>query len=201
MISSRCPYLGVSRAMEQLRIELILANSPQAKGRVERLFETLQDRLVKDMRLEGIATKEEGTRYFREVYIPRHNAKFSVLPKDQTNAHRILLPVDDLTRIFTVQTKRIISKALVVQYKNTRYQLDTKGAYQYLLQKQNIMVEENRSGALVFRYKDKPVLYTTIGQIIKQPKVMQVASAKTFQEGQIKAFIKDPWSTPVRPAL
>lgn len=195
------PLTQFSRAMDQLRIELILANSPQAKGRVERLFETLQDRLVKAMRLEGISTKEEGTRYFREVYIPKHNAKFAVLPKDQTNAHKILLPDDDLARIFTVQTKRVISKALVVQYKNIRYQLDTKGAYQYLLQKQNIVVEENKNGALVFRYKGKSIPVTAIGQIIKQPKVMQVASSKTFQEGQIKALIKDPWSTPIMPAL
>jgi len=195
------PLTQFSRAMDQLRIELILANSPQAKGRVERLFETLQDRLVKNMRLEGISTKEEGTKYFREVYIPKHNARFAVLPKDQTNAHKTLLPDDDLTRIFTVQTKRIISKALVVQYKNTRYQLDTKGAYQYLLQKQNIVVEENKNGALVFRYKGNPIPVTAIGQIIKQPKVMQVASSKTFQEGQIRALVKDPWSTPVMPAL
>lgn len=195
------PLTQFSRAMDQLRIELILANSPQAKGRVERLFETLQDRLVKAMRLEGISTKEEGTKYFREVYLPRHNAKFAVLPKDPKNLHRVMDFSDDLAKIFTVQTKRIISKALVVQYKNTRYQLDTKGAYQYLMRKQNILVEENKNGALVFRYKENPIPVTAIGQIIRRPKVMQVASAKTFQEGQIKALSKDPWSTPVMPAL
>lgn len=189
------------RAMDDLTIELIFAHSPQAKGRVERLFETLQDRLVKEMRLDGISTKEDGTKYFREVYIPKHNAKFAVLPKDSANAHRVLLSSDDLSRIFTVQTNRIISKALVVQYKNTRYQIDTKGAYQYLLQKQNILVEENKEGAIVFRHKDKVLSYKVIGQIFKQPKIMQVASSKTFQERQIKALIKDPWTTPVMPAL
>lgn len=195
------PLTQFGRAMDQLRIELILANSPQAKGRVERLFETLQDRLVKELRLEGISTKEEGTRYFREIYIPKHNAKFAVPPKDPANAHRVLLSSDDLSRIFTVQTNRIISKALVVQYKNTRYQIDTKGAYQYLLQKQNILVEENKEGAIVFRHKDKVLSYKVIGQIFKQPKIMQVASSKTFQERQIKALVKDPWTTPVMPAL
>ncbi len=195
------PLTQFGRAMDQLRIGLILANSPQAKGRVERLFETLQDRLVKELRLEGISTKEEGTKYFREVYIPRHNAKFAVLPKDPKNLHKAMTPMTNLARIFTVQTKRIISKALVVQYKNTRYQLDTKGAYQYLMQKQNILIEENRSGILVFRYKENPIPVTAIGQIIRRPKVMQVASSKTFQEGQIKAYLKDPWVTPVMPAL
>jgi len=195
------PQSQFGRAMEQLRIELIFANSPQAKGRVERLFETLQDRLVKELRLEGIATKEEGIRYFREVYIPKHNARFAVPPKDVTNMHRVLLPSDDLSRIFTVQTTRYVSKALVVQYKNTRYQLDTTGAYRYLLKNQNILVEENKQNILVFRYKDKTIPYKSLGQIIRQPKFMQVASAKTFQERQVQLFTKDPWAEPMTPAL
>lgn len=196
------PQSQYARAMEQLRIELICANSPQAKGRVERLFETLQDRLVKELRLADISTKEEATKYFREVYIPKHNAKFAVAPKDPTNMHRVLLLSDDLGRIFTVQTQRVVSNALVVQYKNTRYQLDTKGAQQYLLRKQTILVEENKTGSIVFRTKDKSISYTIIRDIRKQPKVLQVASAKTFQERQVQALIKDPWAEPiVIPAL
>lgn len=195
------PQSQFGRAMEQLRIELICANSPQAKGRVERLFETLQDRLVKELRLAGISTKEEGTKYFREIYIPKHNAKFAVPPKDSANAHRVLLPSDDLMRIFTVQTNRVISKALVVHYKNTRYQLDTTGAYRYLLQNQNILVEENRKGILVFRHKNGVIPYTTIGEVIRQPKVVQVASAKSFQERQVYIQTKDPWTEPIMPAL
>lgn len=196
------PQSQFGRAMEQLRIELIFANSPEAKGRIERLFETLQDRLVKEMRLEGISTKEDGTRYFREVYIPKHNAKFAVLPKDPTNMHRGLLASDDFSRIFTVQTVRHVSKALVVQYKNTRYQLDTTGAYQYLLKNQEILVEENKQGIIIFRYKGKAIPYKTIGQIIKHPKFMQVASAKSFQERQVLIRSKDPWVEPIiAPAL
>ena len=191
------------RAMDELQIELIFAHSPEAKGRVERMFKTLQDRLVKELRLAGISTKDAATKYFREVYIPRHNAKFAVAPKENKNMHRELLETDDLSRIFTVQTKRIVTKTLIVQYKNTRYQIDTKGPYQYLLRKQSIMVEENRQGVLVFRHKDKTLSYTTLGQIIKNPKVMQVASAKSFQERQVIIQRKDPWVEPVTipPAL
>ena len=196
------PQSQFARAMHNLRIDLIFANSPQAKGRIERLFETLQDRLVKELRLEGISTKEEGTRYFREIYISKHNARFAVLPKDPINVHRVLLPSDDLSRVFTVQTTRKVSKILAVQYKNTRYQLSTQGAYQYLLQNQNILVEEDRKGILVFRYKGKPIPYRGIGQIIKQPKFMQVASAKSFQERQVLIRAKDPWAEPIiMPAL
>lgn len=196
------PQSQFGRAMGELRIELICANSPQAKGRVERLFETLQDRLVKELRLAGISTKEEGTRYFREVYIPKHNAKFSIPPKDPVNAHRALLSSDDLVRIFTVQTARHVSKALVVQYKNTRYQLDTTGPYRYLLQNQQLLVEENREGELVFRHKDKTIPYKAIGEIIRNPKLMQVASVKSFQERQVFIRAKDPWAEPIiLPAL
>lgn len=191
------PQSQFGRAMGDLCIKVIFAHSPQAKGRVERLFETLQDRLVKEMRLEGISAKEEGTRYFREVYIPRHNSKFAVLPKDLTNVHRALLATDDLRRIFTIQTKRVVSKVLVVQYKNTRYQLDTTGAYQYLLKKATILVEENRDGVLVFRHKDKTIPYRVIQQAVRQPRLMQVASAKSFQERQVLIQTKDPWAEPI----
>lgn len=94
-----------------------------------------------------------------------------------------------------------VSRALVVQYKNTRYQLDTTGPYRYLLQNQQLLVEENRAGTLIFRYKNKTIPYTIIGHIIKQPKVMQVASAKSFQERQVLIHAKDPWAEPILPAL
>mgnify|MGYP001598158283 CR=1 FL=1 len=187
------------RAMEELTIELIFAHSPQAKGRVERSFETLQDRLVKELRLKGISTKEEGTKYFREVYIPKHNTKFSVLPKDPTNLHRTLS--EDLSRIFTIQNNRIVSNALVVQYKNTRYQLDVKGAGNYLLKRASVLIEKNKRGEIVIRHKDKIIQHKAIGQIIRKPKIVQTASSKTFEERQVKALAKDPWTTPVLPAL
>jgi hypothetical protein len=185
------------RAMDDLKIELIFAHSPQAKGRVERLFETLQNRLVRELRLAGISTKEEATRYFREVYIPKHNARFAVPAKEPNNMHRELRESDDLLRIFTVQTKRVVSKTLVVQYKNTRYQIDTMGPYQYLLQGQTILVQENKEGAIVFRHKEKVLSYKVIGQIFMNPKIMQVASSKSFQERQVIIRSKDSWAEPV----
>ena len=120
-----------ARAMDELNIEVIFANSPEAKGRVERLFETLQDRLVKEMRLKGISDKKEATRFFREEYTPFHNSKFAVPAKEKANLHRYLLPTDDLKKIFTIQSKRRVSKDLIVRYKNTRYQLLPAAGYRY----------------------------------------------------------------------
>ena len=195
------PQSQFGRAMGELRIEVIFANSSEAKGRIERLFETLQDRLVKELRLEKISTKEEATKYFREVYIPKHNAMFAVPAKDPVNVHRAMLPTDNLSRIFTVQTKRVVSKVLVVQYKNTRFQLDTTGEYRYLLKKATVLIEENRSGGIIIRHKDESIPYKSIGKIIKNPTIKQVASAKSFQERQVQIQAKDPWAEPISSAL
>jgi transposase len=200
-LKTQQPLTQYGRAMEELQINLIFARSPQAKGRVERLFETLQDRLVKELRLEGISNQEDGTKYFREIYIPKHNAKFAIAPKDNKNLHKALLPTDDLARIFTLQESRNVSKDLVVNYKNTRYQLDAARADNYLLKNTKITVEESKNGSIVFRYKDKTIKYSVIGQIVKKPKIMLVASSKTFQERQIESLEKDPWTTPIIPAV
>ena len=139
-----------SRAMNELSIEVIFANSPQAKGRVENLFGTLQDRLIKEMRLKGIKTQKEGTRFFREVYIPMHNAKFAVAPREKADLHRPVLKSDNLQRILTIQSKRLVSKDLILHYKNTRYQLLPKEGYRCTLKKATVVVEKGRTVKLFF---------------------------------------------------
>lgn len=86
-----------TRAMKQLDIEVICANTPQAKGRVERMMATLQDRLVKEMRLRGISSRAEGNAYLPE-FITAYNRDFAVSARDSEDAHRPLLPQDDLAR-------------------------------------------------------------------------------------------------------
>lgn len=75
------------RALGELGVEAIQANSPQAKGRVERLFQTLQDRLAKAMRLAGIADTEAAN-IFLQTYLPQHNARFAVSPREAEDAHQ-----------------------------------------------------------------------------------------------------------------
>lgn len=83
------------RAMKELDIEIICANTPQAKGRVERVIEVLQDRLVKEMRLRGISNIEAANEYAFE-YMTEYNARFAVQPRSSHDAHRPLLPSVDL---------------------------------------------------------------------------------------------------------
>ena len=183
-----------SRAMDELNIDVICANSPEAKGRVENLFGTLQDRLIKEMRLKGISSKEEGTRFFREEYIPFHNNKFAVIPAEKANLHKPLLPADDLSRIFTVRSERIVSKDLIVHYKNSRYRLLPEAGYRHTLKKAKITVEENKEGKVSFRYKDKMVASSITIREVRKEKTPPVVSSKDFKEGQIRTpAFNHPW--------
>lgn len=183
------------RAMDDLRITLLFAHSPQAKGRVERLFETLQDRLVKEMRLSGINTKEEGTRFFREVYLPRHNARFAVVPEEPVNLHRPLAPVDDLSRIFVLQSQRKATKDLIVQYKNTRYQLLPPAGYRYTLRKATVLVEEKQNKTVTVRYKKMIIPVTIAVQQVRCETLPQTVSSKEFKENSIRI---PAWNHPWR---
>jgi len=113
------------RAMKNLSIELITAHSPQAKGRVERLFGTLQDRLVKEMRLENINTPDEGNRFLEEIFLPKFNNRFSVIPAQEGDVHRALSNDDrkHLNRTFSIQSTRQVNNDFTVQFKNHWYQL------------------------------------------------------------------------------
>ena len=113
------------RAMGNLSILLITAHSAEAKGRVERLFETLQDRLVKEMRLANINTPSEGNRFLKQVFLPSFNNRFSVIPAKEGNVHRVLSETDKkhIHRTFSVQATRKVNNDFTIQFKNHWYQL------------------------------------------------------------------------------
>ena len=117
------PITQFTRAMGELGIEVITANSPQAKGRVERGFKTHQDRLVKELRLAGISTMAEANKFLREVYVPLHNAKYAVAPRNAADAHRPLLRTHNLDEILSVRTERIIGNDYTVRLQNKFYQI------------------------------------------------------------------------------
>lgn len=111
----------VELVLKELGIELICAYSPQARGRGERKFRTLQDRLVKELKRENITTYEEANRYLEEVYIPKHNKRFSVIPKNKETA---FLPTKiNLKRIFSTRYERTVRKDNTVSLDSRVYQL------------------------------------------------------------------------------
>lgn len=113
------------RAMQSLSVELIPANSPQAKGRIERLFETLQDRLVKELRLENISTPEQSNKFIKDIFIPKFNQRFAVMPTKDGDIHRPLLQQEKeaINHIFSIHETRRVNLDFTIQFKNKWYQL------------------------------------------------------------------------------
>jgi len=117
------PLSQFTRAMGELEIEMIFANSPQAKGRVERGFRTHQDRLVKELRLAGISDMEAANK-FLEIYIPEHNEKFAVAPASRGDAHRALLRTHKLEGILCTKLNRTVANDYTLRYRNKFLQLE-----------------------------------------------------------------------------
>ncbi len=103
------PTSQFGRALGDLGVELIPAHSPQAKGRIERLFKTLQDRLIKEMRLAGIATLADANR-FLPTWLSRYNRRFAVQPTRTTDLHRPLLANTDVRSVLAVKTRRVLRR-------------------------------------------------------------------------------------------
>ena len=139
------------RAMKKLGIELISAHTAQAKGRVEKANLTLQDRLVKELRLRGINTIQEANKYLPE-FIKEFNRKFAVKPKDPEDAHRLLLTTENLEEILIKKHARILSKNLELQYKNILYQIQTKRPT-YAMRNARVIVAEDRFGKIKIYYQ------------------------------------------------
>jgi transposase-like protein len=148
------------RATAQLQIETISAHSPQAKGRVERLFGTLQDRLIKELRLSNISTLAAANEFLAKVFIPQFNTKFSVKPLSETNLHGQLALTErkQLKSIFSRQTERTIQNDFTLSFKNQWYQL-TKEQPATVCKKDKIIVEEHIDGCIQIRLRGKYLNY------------------------------------------
>jgi len=109
------------RALNELGIEWIAAHSPQAKGRIERLFETLQDRLVKEMRLAGIASIAEGNHFLETRFLPEWEQRFTVLPRNPRNAHRRVGGAQRLEEILSVRVARQVADDHTVSWDGQRW--------------------------------------------------------------------------------
>jgi hypothetical protein len=111
------------RALHELGIEWIAAHSPQAKGRIERLFRTLQDRLVKEMRLRGIETLEQANHYLESTFLPWWQQRFARLARDPRDAHRRLERAHQLEQILSIREKRLMSPDHTVSWQGQHWGL------------------------------------------------------------------------------
>ena len=118
----------LSRALRELDIDFISAHSPQAKGRVERSNGTLQDRLVKEMRLDGIAGNENGNEYLSTYFLPKHNGKFRKKPASKADVHRKLGRELKLSHILSEREERTVQNDYTIRWKTRIFQIE-KPAY------------------------------------------------------------------------
>lgn len=166
-------FTQFGRAMNQLGINMIFANSPQAKGRVERANATLQRRLTRELRLRQINTIEAANAYLPE-FITDYNRRFGVVPKNPINIHQPLSQdeLSSLKDILVIKNNRVISKNLTVQYNNLEYQIQAERSG-YALRKAKIEVWQDLQGEVRLIYKGKQLNYTIFK---RQPKAEIVSS-------------------------
>jgi transposase len=176
------PESQFERAMRELGVEVIHAHSPQAKGRVERLFGTLQDRLVKEMRLRKIRTRESAN-VFLEEYLPEHNRRFSVLPLQSTDVHRRSPRVRELDGVLCVKTERRLNNDWTVAYGGKVYQVEDR------IVGKRVFVEERMDGSLRLSCQGKSLKYK---ELAGRPKRPSSAKSRPRQRAH-KPAADHPW--------
>ena len=154
-LNDQRPMSQFERSLAELGIEVIHANSPQAKGRVERLFKTLQDRLVKEMRLVGIKSVDEANEFFT-TYLPKHNRQFRKKAASEADLHRPALPGRELDRILCIKEERTVKNDFTIAHNCKLYQIEEA------TRAQKVLVEERLDGTIRISYKGRELRYREI---------------------------------------
>jgi len=157
------PLSQFTRAMGELGVEMIFANSPQAKGRVERGFRTHQDRLVKELRLAGISDMAAANKFLETVYIAKHNGKFAVAPASRLNAHRPLLKTHRLDEILCVKLNRTLANDYTLRFDNKFFQV-TKDQDIRIRPRDIVTIEEWLDGSRHLKFKGVYLRYKNINK-------------------------------------
>jgi hypothetical protein len=153
----------IQRAMAELDIRMIIAHSAQAKGRVERLFNTLQDRLLLMMKHRGIKTIEEANAFVDGKFLSHWRDKFTRQPLNATDVHRSVEGFD-LDSIMSVQVTRIITNDYTFQYGGFRYQIESQDSNTKMRRKK-IVIEKRLDGSLKAKFEGENVHFHLIGRI------------------------------------
>ena len=189
------PITQFTRAMKELGIEVICANSPQAKGRVERCFKTLQDRLVKENKLLGITTIKDGNKHLK-TYVKDFNKKFSVKPLNETDLHQKRPSKREIDKILCIREERKIAKDFTVKYKNRVYQI-LKEQKTIVLTRNSVTIETRLDGSVHLKYKDCYLKFIDITDNIRakqhyQEEQVEVVKTMTRKEvSNVKSL--HPW--------
>jgi transposase len=160
------PITQFGRMCQRLGIELIAASSPQAKGRVERVHGTHQDRLVKKLRVRKIVSPAEANAYLEAEYLPEHNQRFARAAARPEDYHRRAPGAAKLDKIFRLETERTISDDWVVRYDNRFFQLEPQSR-NYAPARGQVLVCEWPDGRVEIEYRGHTVPWREIGPSAK----------------------------------
>ena len=153
------PLSQFERALKELDVLVIHANSPQAKGRIERIFNTFQDRLVKELRLEKISSIEAANAFLGQ-YLFEYSKRFSSAPAKEADLHRPIAKNTNLDRILCIKTERTLRNDFTVAHEKKLYQILDN------IRAKTVMIEERTDGSMVIRYKDDILRFK---EIIEKP--------------------------------
>jgi len=181
------PLSQFERALEELGVEVIHAYSPQAKGRVERLFGVLQDRLVKEMRLSGIKTLEEANE-FLGVYLPSFNRRFRVSPANDTDVHVRLPKYLNLDKYLCIRNQRTVRKDNTIAYNGKLYQIEDQ------VRSKRVTVEERLNGSMVITCNGFKLKHREIAE--KPAKEEHAVDLRRFRR-PYKPAENHPWRKPL----
>jgi len=186
-LAGKEPQTQFGRAMEQIGVELILANSPQAKGRVERMNGTLQDRLVKALRLEGINDLAEANSYLSKTFLPALNRRFKVQPASAADVHRAI--PQRLDEVLSWEEERVVQADWTLCCANCWYQLDRQHESLSLVRRK-VIVRTLRSGTVQLVYRGAKLRYR---QLPGRP-ARQAPSSRPVKAVRIaKPALGHPW--------
>jgi transposase len=175
-LNDQKPMSHFQKSLAALAIKVIHANSPQAKGRVERLFKTLQDRLVREMRLLGIKSVDEANA-FLAAYLPKYNGKFKKPAASEADLHRPAPHSRELDRILCIKEERTVKNDFTIAHNNTLYQIEQA------TRAKKVIVEERLDGTLHITYNGQDLRFR---EITKQP-------TKDTSEAPLLLQEKKPW--------
>ena len=187
-LENREPLTQVGRALEELGVEVIFVHSAPAKGRIERLFRTFQDRLVKEMRLRKIRSIEEANSFLKE-YLPVYNKRFSVPAAKSADLHRPLPKGIDLDTIICKKTERALRNDFTVAHDKKLYQIENN------IRTQKVIVEERIDGSMLIRHKNMVLKFKEI--TVRTEKIIQLKPSRpyVFPNRAHTPAVNHPWRT------
>lgn len=189
------------RAMRELNVEPIVAHSPQAKGRIENLFKTLQDRLIKEMRLRNISDIATANRFLEEEFVSWFNIRYGKEPVRKANLHHKLTQQErkQLPMILSRQSERVVQNDFTIRFNNKWYQL-SKEQPATVRPKDKVIIEERLDNQTYLRLRGKylnyQITFTKPQKPVKQPWIIAASQKPEKKKKSYKPSKDHPWRRP-----